>query len=238
MKLKFTYLLSIIIAYGITSCRKDAEKQNQKVEYIISREDSINDAWVKSNKVPSPLVPEDMKCYLDIVFIFDPKKVYIYQTERNFNPDGKEIKYEYPNYIGLKPEYLLTIDNKNFVTFLKDNNSLFGVFTEGNIRGSFCIASETDTLKSLAFVDLAKELKKAKSKAHYIVRKTTEEENTVLKYKRNNQEFFPEKISWSNKFLNGNLTPFTKEYSIFESRIDIVRTAKETYKKKTRKFEM
>ena len=230
MRLKYTFFFSLLISCGITSCRKYAENESEKIEYIISKENSIQKSWIKLNKVPNPITPEDMKCYLDVVFIFDPKKVYIYKAERKFNPNGEEIKYEYPNYIGLKPEYLLTVDNNNFVTFLKDNNSLFGVFTERNIRGSFCIASETDTLKGQAFEDLIKELKNAKSKAFYIVRKTTEEENTVLKYKRNNQEFLPEKISWSNKFLNGNLTPFTRDYSQFESRIKIVRKAKGTYK--------
>ncbi|MCF6129064.1 hypothetical protein L1S35_05215 [Flavobacterium sp. AS60] len=238
MKLKFTYLLSFLIACGITSCKKDAEKPTPKVEYIISKEDSIQEAWMKANKVPSPLIPEDMKCYLDIVFILDSKKVYIYQTERNYNSNGKETKYGFPNYIGLKPEYFVAIENENFVSFLKDNNSLFGVFPEENIRGSFCIASETDTLKSKAFDNLVEELRKTKSEAFYRVRKTTEEENVVLKYKRSKQEFLPEKINWSKKFLNGNVKPFSKDYYEFESKLDVVRKAKETYKKKEKRIYM
>ncbi|UPT69347.1 MAG: hypothetical protein M0D53_08915 [Flavobacterium sp. JAD_PAG50586_2] len=238
MKLKFTFFFLILIACGITSCRNDAEKSTQKVEYVISKEDSIHKVWMKSNKVPSPLIPKDMKHYLDIVFILDSKKVYIYQTERNFNSAGNEIKYEYPNYLGLKPEYLLAIENKNFITFLKDNNSLFGVFPEENIRGSFCIASETDTLKSEAFDNLVEELEKTKSEAFYIVRRTTEEENVVLKYKRNNQDFLPEKINWSKKFLNGNLSPFSKDYYEFESKLEVIRKAKETYEKKVRRIYM
>jgi hypothetical protein len=50
-----------------------------------------------------------------------------------------------------------------------------------------------------------------------LVRKTTEEENVVMYYKRRNIEYHPEKIKWSTNFIEGKYKPFTNEYQSVES---------------------
>ena len=224
-----------MIICGFTNCKKENAMKPIKEEYIvISKEDSISKAYHKKNKIPKPFVPQELKWYTDLVVIMDSKnKVYIYQTERKSS--NEDAKFDYPNYIGLRPEYLTTIDSKDFVSFLKNNNDIFGIFpSKDNIINPFYIASETDTIKNVAISNLNKALGKEKSKTIYLLRKTTEEENVVLKFKRNQESFDPEKINWSTKFYDGQVSPFTKEYEEMERRTKSVVNAKETFKKKIR----
>ena len=182
--------------------------------------------------MPKPFIPQEMKWYSDLVFIMDSKdKVYIYQTEKKSS--NENAKFDFPNYIGLRPEYLTTIDSKSFVSFLKNNNDIFGVFpNQANVSNFFYVVSETDTIKNEALYNLNKALSKEKSRSTYLLRKTTEEENIVLKFKRSQQNFEPKNVKWSSKFYNGQVIPFTKEYEEFEKKINSEVKAKGTFKKK------
>jgi len=229
------YLFFVIIICSFTNCKRENTVKPIKEEYIvISKEDSISKAYHKKNKIPKPFVPQEFKWYTDLVVIMDSKdKVYIYQTERKSS--NEEAKFDYPNYIGLRPEYLTTIESKDFVLFLKNNNDIFGIFpNKENVINPFYIASETDTIKNVAISNLNKALSKEKSQTIYLLRKTTEEENVVLNFKRNQKNFEPEKINWSTNFYDGQVSPFTKEYAEMERRTKSVVNAKETFKKKIR----
>lgn len=234
MKL-ITYLLYALIICSFTNCKRENVAKPIGEEYIvISKEDSLSKAYEQKNKIPKPLVPQEFKWYTDLVVIMDSKdKVYIYQTERKCSND--KAKFDYPNYIGLRPEYLTTVDSKDFVSFLKNNNDIFGIFpNKENVINPFYIASETNTIKNVAISNLNKALSKEKSETVYLLRKTTEEENVVLKFKRNQRSFEPENIHWSTKFYNGQVTPFTKEYEEIERQMKCIVKAKETFKKKIR----
>jgi hypothetical protein len=202
--------------------------------YVISKQDSINK---KSDVPPPPPPPQKFKFYSDIVFIMDSRnKVYIYQTENTnrFVRDNRISKlifdYNFPNYLGLKPENLITYNSNDFIAFIKANNDIFGLNNDnGNHVHKFLyIVSESDTVKNDALYQLGKILRN--DNVNYIVRRTTEEENFVLKFKRNKSAYFPEKLNWSSNFINGNFKPFTKEYEKLEEQISNYRKAKETYK--------
>ena len=234
MKLQ-SYLFSALIICSFTNCkRENVAKPTQEDYIVISKQDSLSKAYDQKNRIPQPFIPQELKWYTDLVVIMDSKnKVYIYQTERKSS--NEEAKYDNPNYIGLRPEYLTTVDSKDFVSFLKSNNDIFGIFpNKENIINPFYIASETDTIKNVAISNLNKALRKEKSQTVYLLRKTTEEENVVLKFKRNQRSFEPEKINWSTKFYDGQVTPFTKEYEEMERQMKSIVKAKETFRKKIR----
>jgi hypothetical protein len=219
----------------LASCKKETIANKH---YVISNADSISEAWMKSAKVPPPLTPHNLKWYSDVVFILDSSKVYAYQTEKTHTGSGNDIHFEYPNYIGLNPEYLLIIDSENFVSFLENNNDIFGIFPENSVQPIIYLASQTDTVKSVALTQLWKKLENNKSRTFFSVRRTTEEENIVLSYKKKNKEFLPEKVKWSSNFYNGKVKPFTKDYQEIEKTNQLIRKAKETFKKKKRSLEM
>jgi hypothetical protein len=236
MKLK-TYLFFALIICSFTNCKRENLAKPIQEEYIvISKEDSLSKVYDQKNKVEKPFIPQELKWYTDLVVIMDSKnKVYIYQTERKSS--NEKAKFEYPNYIGLRPEYLTTVDSKDFVSFLKNNNDIFGIFpNKENISNPFYIASETDTIKNVAISNLNKAMSKEKSRTFYLLRRTTEEENIVLKFKKNQESFEPENIHWSTKFYDGQVSPFTKEYVELENRSKSVVKAKETFKKKINIF--
>lgn len=218
---------------------------------------------------PRPPAPTPYKWYSNVVFIMDSlDKVYIYQTERSFPAitenrttarviftapiagEQKEFKqkersseifdFDYPNYIGLRPEHLITIDSKYFVSFLQSNSDIFQVDTNkvsSNIV--IFIASEKDTIINEAFYNLVKFVTTKDIRLNgipYFVRHTTEEENKVIYYKRKNKEFNPEKINWTTKFINGKFKPFTKEYDCVEKLICPVIKSKVTFEKGSMKI--
>lgn len=230
-----SYLFFTLIICIYTNCkRENASKPIQEEYIVISKEDSLSKAYEQKNKVLRPFVPQELKWYTDLVVIMDSKdKVYLYQTERK--SISEKAKYDYPNYIDLRPEYLITIDSKDFVSFLKNNNDIFGIFpNQENLINPFYIVSETDTIKNKAILDLNKALSKEKSRTFYLLRKTTEEENVVLKFKKSQQNFEPENLNWSTEFYNGQVKPFTKKYEEFEIESKCVVKARETFKKKLR----
>jgi hypothetical protein len=237
--MKSIFINFFIVAFLVLiSCKKENLKEDY---YIISKQDSINKTFQytkDSTKIPPPpLPPVDLKWYSNLVFIMDSKnKVYVYQTENinKYIQNGNAIIYdiEYPNYIGLKPEHLLTFESEDFIKFIQTNNDIFQLYsnTENRTNRFFYIVSDCDTVKNKAVYEFVKSFKN-EPRINYLIRKSTEEENIVLKFKRNGQKYIPENINWSTKFLNGKLKPFTEEYKNTESRIHSTREAKETYKK-------
>ena len=228
MKQSFFFILAFTILI-FTSCRKENINNIKKEYYIISKEDSIN----KKNGIPPPpSAPPDLKWYSNTVFIIGTDKVYIYQTEK-IERRGKNEIYEYsnPNYIGLKPGNLITIENENLLAFLKDNNEIFELTEKQEGRMTFFyIASVEDTIKNPAFYDLEKMVSNER-KTYHMVRKTTEEENFVLDRKREKKPFYPENYKWSTNFITGKYRPFTEEYKLEESHTQKTRKAIEVFRK-------
>ena len=59
-------------------------------------------------------------------------------------------------------------------------------------RKILIVASQNDTIKNTSFFDF---INKNKLRA-YLIRKTTQEEDTVLKYKKNNESYYSGEIKW------------------------------------------
>jgi hypothetical protein len=261
MKKLFAISQIFIFVILINGCNHDNMRNKY---YIISRQDSINNELLNRNidsilPPPPPPLPQYLKWYSNIVFIMDSTdRVYIYQTERkhievrinigNSNSpdyityDGNEINedsviydFNFPNYIGLKPEFLLAFASKDLLSFIKLNKDIFQLDTSNSEKMMlFYIASNQDTVKNEAFYDLTKYITKSRNQIntiHYFVRNTTEEENSVIKYKRKNTEFKPDTINWTEKFLDGRSSPFSNHYKRTELKAYSLIRAKETIKK-------
>jgi hypothetical protein len=232
MNKNLQFIFALFIIFSLTNCKKASI---EKKYWVISAEDSIAKSNNKYILPPKPSGP--YKWYTDVVFIFDSKsKVFIYQTEKkynsNFSNDSFLEESEYPNFLELKPEYLISIDSKDFINFIKNNDDIFGLIPNENkpFKG-LCIVSESDTIKNQALYDFVNFIYKPKCRIAYHIRRTTEEEDSVLIYKRNQKEYIPESIKWSKNFLTGKYKPLTKEYKNLESKVWILRKANPTFRK-------
>lgn len=200
--------------------------------------------------------------YTPLVIVLDSTdKVYIYQTETTERAEHKyhetcQETTKYSNFIGLLPEHLITFRSKDFIEFIMDNHDIFELDTTRNDSTAriITIASSSDTIKNQAFYDLQKltsmyilgskssenliPIKESKNTPHSIcvVRKTTEEEDVVIYHKRNKLQYNPEKIKWSNDFINGKCKPFTQEYDSLENEMMTKQKAIFGIKKVSRKI--
>ena len=179
-----------------------------------------------------PIIPQELKWYSNIVFVMDSSNVYIYQTVQNQDLVSQKIKeYDFPNFIGLKPEQITTIPEKDFLPFIKANNDVFEFINKPkNRHTAFYIASFTDTIKNKAYYDLFNYLQK-EERTFYKARIVTEEEMKVIECKIGNKKYTPEKIKWSNNFILGKYPPFSKEYVEEEKNARGIRKAIETFKR-------
>jgi hypothetical protein len=242
MKISISILTIVFLFTFSNSCTNENIKSKY---YIISLQDSINNGLLNGSIIdttlppPPPPIPQFFKWYQNIVFIMDSTDiVYIYQTEERKEEDLDTndtliYEYDFPYYLGLRPEHLIAIESKSFLSFLRLNNDIFKLDTT-NVKSAyiFYIASNKDTIQNEAFYQFVKHVTKSvnrENNIHYLVRKTTEEENVVIKNKRNKREYYPERINWTANFINGNSKPFTRDYDLLERKTAFLRRAKETY---------
>jgi hypothetical protein len=227
MKKYYFFLLIISTLIAFTNCKNEKSKKGL---FIITKHYNFDEDTLYY-KIPPPPPPPGLEWYSKLVFLFDSTdRVYFYQTtnKENFDANNKNendyINIKYPPYLCLNPHHLVSFTSDNFIDFIKTNNDIFKLDTSENRKyNSFIfIASNKDTIRNKAFyelIDLIKpksELKRHLRKVCFIVRKTTEEENKVIYYKRRNIKFNPEEIKWSTNFINGNCRPFTREYDSTE----------------------
>ncbi|MBF6640961.1 hypothetical protein IVB69_05675 [Flavobacterium sp. J49] len=220
----------ILFAILLLGCNKPKEKAFEY--YVISKQYAEMQRIEKEGKALFPVIPQGMKWYSNLVFIMDSSNVYIYQTTENQSLASQKIKeYNFPNFIGLKPEHIIAIPGKDLLPFLKVNNDLFELVNKPkNRHTAFYIASTLDTIKNQAYYDLCKYLQKEEH-IFYKARKVTEEEANVIKYKVSHKNYVAEKIKWSKNFILGNSSPFTKEYIEEEKNAQGVRKSIETFKR-------
>lgn len=231
MKKYYSIILICLTLIVFTNC---VNKKSAKKYYIISQHYCYGDTFNFSrDSIPPPPPPPGKEWYTNLIFLFDSTdRVYLYQTINKENFDSAR-KYnsnieltKYPNYIGLQPYHLISFTNENFINFIKNNNDILELDTaEYSHNRLIYIASNKDTIKNKAYyelLDLIKSksyLRKHRNIVCFMIRKTTEEENKVIYYKRKNILYNPEEIKWSANFINGNCRPFTKEYDSIEKRM-------------------
>lgn len=181
----FTVLL---ICLFFLNCKKE-ESEQRNISYIISQE---NKGRIKGNHTipPPPPIPGWLFYGTDTFIInSDTTAYYIKNKEIGF-VCGTATADTIPYFADLNPRDLIEISNKNIFDFIKLNYN-------DDFRNATFIASNSDTIDSEIFFDLYKALNIFKKDRDFItIRQTTQEEDTVLKYKKNNKYYNFENIKW------------------------------------------
>ncbi|MFH6992216.1 hypothetical protein [Flavobacterium sp. FlaQc-48] len=195
--------IGFIVCFLLFNCSKK-ENTIQNTPYIISKKDIISNISKKpknKNIPPPPPIPGWLIYGTNTFIIDNESKIYYFQR----NEIGR-ICINGPidtiaNFIDLQPNDLVEIPNNTISDFVKLNY-------KDNFRHITFIASKLDTLKSENYFTLIKVIESSlKEKDFYFIRRTTQEEDTVLKYKKNNYTYDSNDIKWD---LNKIRFPFIK----------------------------
>lgn len=179
-------LILFILLFSVLSCTKKETPKEELKHYIISeKEREIKEKIKAGNFLPPP-----KGYYGEFQLVIDSSdNFYCYQREDqsyiwNCIIDENDTL---PEFIDLQPKDLLKINSKQITDLINEN-----IMSKPKNRQILVIASQKDTLNDLAFL---KFLKKVKVPL-YLIRKTTQEEDTVLQYKKNNNIYYSEAIKW------------------------------------------
>jgi hypothetical protein len=158
----------------------------------------------KNEKLSLPPPPPSPEFYgLANIVIDKQGEFYFYQREHLIAWNCFPEENPNPDFIDLKPIELIKVPKNSIVDFLKEN-------TSPDIKknyGSFVIASQLDTLKTKEFINLMRFINNTKKSQirMYLIRKTTQEENIVLRFKKNDSVYFSNQVKWhkdSIKFVD------------------------------------
>lgn len=181
-------LFGFCIGSVLCSCSNKEEVKNKPLApYIISK----TDRDLKKSKIPSPPIP---MFYGSNNFILDKNNtVYYFQRpEIGFICVTGMLEDTIPGFGELVPDQLIKIPVKNISEFVKQN-------LQAGFRNFTTIASQKDTLNSELFFELVKAVKNSTYKDDrdfYVIRRTWQEEDTVLQYKKSNKYYSSDEIKW------------------------------------------
>ncbi|MFH7003760.1 hypothetical protein [Flavobacterium bizetiae] len=191
--------IGFLICLLFLNCTKKDEKIVEKNKsYIISYEDKKLEKHYDSLAVPPPSTKGFF--YGESQLIIDKKgNFYFYQKRYflEFCSYGSE-KDTLPHFLDLQPKDIVKIPKKCLNDFLSEN-----ILTKEKRRQILVIGSQSDTIKNPYFLDFLK----SNIIQTYYIRRTTQEEDTVLKYKTNSDYYYSDSIKWDRskiKFRNKN----------------------------------
>ncbi|MNK72539.1 hypothetical protein D3C87_920190 [compost metagenome] len=181
--------IGFVICFLFLNCAKKEEKVVEKNKpYIISYEDEMLQKHYDSSAAPPPSTKGFF--YGESQLIIDKKgNLYFYQKRyiQILCSYGSE-KDTLPHFLDLQPKDIVKIPKKCLKDFLSEN-----LLTKEKRRQILIIGSQSDTIKNPYFLDFLK----SNLIQTYYIRRTTQEEDTVLKYKTNNEHYYyPDSIKW------------------------------------------
>lgn len=172
----------------VFGCSKKEDNGVQK-PYVISIEnkEKIN----KNDTIPPPPPIPGWLVYGTNTFILNSDSTaYYFQSKEIGMICGTLTADTIPYFINLQPKDLIEISNKNIYDFIKLNY-------KDDFQNVTFIASQSDTLYSKFFFDLQKSLNFFKrNRDFYLIRRITQEEDSVLKYKKSNEYYDSNLIKW------------------------------------------
>jgi hypothetical protein len=193
--------ICFIICLLILNCGKKEEKITKKNKpYIISQEN--NRQIINGDTIPPPPIPGFL-VYGTNTFIIDSDSTIYYfkQGDVGHICGNGERGDTIPYFIDLQPKDLIQIPTNSISNFIK-------LHYKDHFRNMTFIASKSDTLKTKTYFDLVKALKSSlKERDIYFMRRTTQEEDTVLKYKKSNKYYNSHDIKWDKNRIS---FPFRK----------------------------
>lgn len=186
--------IGFIVCFLLCNC-KEGENQQDNISYVISVENRKLLSELKKKKIPTPL--SGFYSYNNI--IIDQKgDFYFYQKE--YTPwhcipsEGDTI----PDFFNISPIEIIKIPNNSIADFINQN-----VSNKNEMKRILIVASQNDTIKNSIILSFLNQ----NSLGHFEIRRTTQEEDTVLKYKKNNLYYNSENIKWDNERIT---FPFIK----------------------------
>lgn len=164
--------------------------------YVISKKNIITNISNKTkdkNIPPPPPIPGWLTYGTNTFIIDNESKIYYFQRNEIGRICINGPIDTIPYFIDLQPKDLIEIPNNAISDFVKFNY-------KDDFRNLTFIASKLDTLKSENYFTLIKAIESSlKEKDFYFIRRTTQEEDTVLKYKKDNNYYRSDYIKWDKK---------------------------------------
>ena len=189
--------IGLIICLLLLNCtKKESPKQN--LPYIISQKNikpkNLKEAKSKSSTPlppPPPPIPGWVVYGTNTFIIDSDSKIYYFQGEKiGFICGTGSQNDTIPHFIDLQPKDLIEIPSNSISDFVKLNY-------KDDFRNLTFVSSKLDTLKSESFYNLITALEASlKDRDFYYIGRTTQEEDTVLKYKKNNSYYHSDNIKW------------------------------------------
>ncbi|AWK04098.1 hypothetical protein HYN56_07580 [Flavobacterium crocinum] len=183
--------IGFVICLLLLNCAKKEEKAIIKNKpYIISYEDKELEKYYDSLAVHPPSTKGFF--YGESQLIIDKKgNLYFYQREHflalcSYGSENDTL----PHFLHLEPKDIIRIPPKNLTDFLSEN-----ILVKEKNRQILIIASQNDTIKNPSFFEFLN----TKNIGTYFIRRTTQEEDTVLRYKNNQSRhvyYYPDSIKW------------------------------------------
>ncbi|AOZ98710.1 MULTISPECIES: hypothetical protein [Flavobacterium] len=183
-------IIGFMICLLFWNCNKKKENKEVNILYIISEKDKKFLTHLQKQNIPPPL-PE---FYFHNQIIIDKNgDFYFYQKEAIPWHCIESETDTIPDFINLKPIEIIKIPNNSCVDFIKLNIS-----NKAERQRQIIIASEKDTINNMNFNKILTFLNNSLSSKidAFKIRRTTQEEDTVLKYKKNNEYYFSDSIKW------------------------------------------
>jgi hypothetical protein len=193
--------IGFTICLFLLNCAKKEEKAVEKNKpYIISQEN--NREIINGDTIPPPPIPGFLVYGTNTFIIDSDATIYYFKRGNVGHICGNWSRDDtIPYYINLQPKELIEVPNNSISEFVKLNY-------KDKFRNLTFIASKLDTLKTKNYFDLVKALKLSlKERDKYFMRRTTQEEDTVIKYKKNNHIYNSNNIKWDNNRIT---FPFIK----------------------------
>lgn len=185
----------IVLIIGIfIGCKKENQTaiKNNSLEkyYIISIEDKKIKEHLDSLKIPPPLIPTGVSVESNLI-IDKNSNFFYYQRPPFFPTCGTGMQNDtIPKFIDLQTKEIVEIPEDCIEKFINQN-----VMAKEKRKQILIIASQNDTIKNKKYLDFLANLKVPT----YIIRRTTQEEDTVLYYKKANKYYNSDKINWDKK---------------------------------------
>lgn len=203
---KFHFLL-LLISFFLLSCAKKEEAKNEV--YIISKAESDYKRMLKeprNNSTPPP-PPRGPFVYGSNNFIIDKDTNLFYFQQPSFFICGTGAENDIvPRLMEFKKEDFIQIPRNSIEEFVKLN------FKQGE-KNFIQIASQIDTLNFKTYFDLLNALEPSmisKDGDVFIIRKTTQEEDTVIDYKKKRKEYYYGNIKWDTTQIDTVQYKFVK----------------------------
>jgi hypothetical protein len=141
---------------------------------------------------PPPSIPMGLIYGTNNFIIDKDSKIYYFQRNNEIGfMCGTGLENDtIPHFISLQPKDLIEIPNNCIADFVKINY-------KKEARNFTFISSELDTLKSKSYFDLIKAIEMAlENRDSYFIGRTTQEEDTVLYYKKKDVFYDSKDIKW------------------------------------------